>query len=114
MRAAPQTGHIPAALERTLVEALASALVHSHADTKTHFMANVVQNYCAISARVGVGFTSRTQTYLARGSTRNIGEFPGKFLTGITRSISSNACFEGELSKGSIRSCTQRISGGHN
>ncbi len=70
-------------------------------------MANNVEQSRTLNARVSVVITSLTRTYLARGSTRNIGEFPGKFLTQNARSISSNACCEGELSKGSIRSCTQ-------
>jgi hypothetical protein len=45
--------------------------------------------------RVGVESTSRTCAYLTRGSTRNMGEFPGKILTGIARSISSTRVYEG-------------------
>src|ERR1700753_306134 len=70
-------------------------------------MANLVQQPTTSYARVSVAITSLTRAYLARGSARNIGEFPGKFLTQIALPISSNACCEGELSKGFLRSCTQ-------
>jgi len=63
--------------------------------------------------RVGTVNTSRTQTYLARGSTRNVGEFPGKLLTEIARSISSTRV-RGGTWKVPYARIHRELSGGHN